>query len=245
MDPRSEVEPSPAMYYARRVSSDESALLAEARRVYGRYATEFVEGLKMCPWAARSRADGHTVEHYLLGEAPDEQAALAAIRAISDDPNVEVGLVIFPTARLDRPHFERWVAHLRELDKARCRPERPAMALAAFHPDAEPHTDTPYRLVPFIRRAPDPLIQCVRVSVLDALRRDEHGTNYVDPKGQDLMALFRSLQNRKAPLHERVAETNRDTLLEFGIARATALLDEILADRDRSYARLGVPPRRL
>ena len=32
-------------------------------------------------------------------------------------------------------------------------------------------------------------------------RKEEHGTNYIDPKGQDLMELFRSLQNKKPPLH--------------------------------------------
>lgn len=222
---------------------DEAALIAEARRVYGRYATEFVEDLRMCPWAARSRAEGHTEERYLLCEQPDDGAALEAIDAFAKDRRIEVGLVIFPRLSLGRPEFERWVARLRELDTARCRPERPEMALAAFHPDAEPNAETPYRLVPFIRRSPDPLIQCVRSSILDDLRKEEHGTNYVDPKGKDLLALFRSLQEKRPPLHERVAEMNRETLLGLGIERARALLDDILADRDRSYARFGVAAR--
>lgn len=237
------VEPPSVLRYARAVEPEEEALTAEARRVYGRYATEFVEGLRMCPWAARSRAEGHTVEHYLLCERPDEEATLAAIDAIARDRNIEVGLVVFPRLSLERPDFERWVARMRELDTARCRPARPEMALAAFHPDAEPHTETPYRLVPFIRRAPDPVIQCVRISILDELRKEEHGTNYVDPKGKDLMALWKQMQLKRPPLHERVAEVNRETLLDVGLDKAVALLDDILLDRDRSYARFGVPPR--
>lgn len=237
------VEPAAAVGYPARVTPDDEALIEEARRVYGRYAKEFVEELRMCPWAARSRAEHHTEERYLLGQEPDEEQALAAIDAFAKNPGIEVGLVIFPQLALDRPEFERWVARLRELDTARCRPARPEMALAAFHPDAEANTETPYRLVPFIRRSPDPLVQCVRTSILDDLRKEDRGTNYVDPKGADLLALFKTLQEKRPPLHERVAEMNRDTLLGLGIERARALLDDILRDRDRSYARFGVPAR--
>lgn len=216
--------------------------------MYGRYATEFIEAHRLCPWAERARAEGHTEERYLTFEAPDEaamEATLAAIDAMAKNPEVEVGLVIFPRLALARPDYERWVSRVRELDVARAKPGRAPFAMAAFHPDAEPHIDTAYRLVPFIRRAPDPLIQCIRVSILDAMRKEEHGTNYIDPKGQDLMALFKAMQNRKPPLHERVAETNLETLTALGLDRAGAQLDEILRDRDAAYAALGVPPRRV
>lgn len=220
--------------------------LEEARAVYRRYAVEFVEGLRMCPWAERSRADGHTREHYGFASGADEaeREALDALQDLGDDESIEVGLVIFPRLSLDRADFERLVASIRERDVARNRPARAPMALAAFHPDATPNAETAYRLVPFIRRSPDPLIQCVRVSILDDLRKGDRGTNYLDPTGQDLLALFRSLQEKKPPLHERVAEMNRETLLKHGLDRAEALLDAILADRDARYARFGVPPRR-
>jgi hypothetical protein len=224
--------------------SHDERLVAEARRVYGRYATEFIETLRLCPWAERARKEAHTEERYLTVDEPDDGATLEAIASLAADPAIEVGLVIFPKLMLGRAEFERWVGRIREQDVARARPARASFAMAAFHPDAEPHTETPYRLVPFIRRSPDPLIQCIRVSILDAMRKEEHGTNYVDPKGKDLMELFRSLQNKKPPLHERVAETNHETLEAHGIERARALLDDILADRDASYGALGVPARR-
>lgn len=222
---------------------DRAKLEDEARYVYERYTREFVEGLGMCPWAARARAEGHVVERYLLDPEADESAALDVIAAFGADPDVEVGLVIFPQVMLDRADFERFVARLRELDVARHRPSRAPLALAAFHPDAEANTETPYRLVPFIRRTPDPTIQCVRVDVLDALRKEERGTNYVDPKGKDLATLMKLLKDRRPPLHERVAEMNRETLLAHGLDAARRLLDDILADRDLRYERLGVPPR--
>lgn len=228
-------------------SDQDEAFIAEARAVYGRYAREFVESLRMCPWAERSRLDGHTAEHYLLDERLDDdamEATLDRLRAIGDDENVEVGLILFPRLAVDRVEFDRFVSQVRERDVARHRPTRAPMALAPFHPDATPNTETAYRLVPFIRRSPDPLIQCVRVSLLDELRKGDRGTNYLDPQGKDLLALFRSLQEKKPPLHERVAEMNLESLREFGIAEAEALLDEILADRDARYARFGVPPRR-
>ena len=221
-------------------------LIAEARAVYVRYAREFVEGWRMCPWAERSRAEGHTVEHYLLDDVADEQAlenALDRLHTIGEDPNIEVGLIIFPRLRVDRPEFDRFVASLRERDVTRYRPSRAPMALAAFHPVAVASTETPYRLVPFIRRSPDPLIQCVRVAILDGLRKGDRGTNYLDPQGKDLLALFRTLQEQKPPLHERVAEMSLVTMFERGVAEAVALLDDILAERDARYARFGVPPR--
>lgn len=227
-----------------RTPDEDARFKAEAARVYGRYATEFIEALRLCPWAERSRAEGHTEERYLTGSEPDDAATLEAIGALAATDSVEVGLVIFPELALERADFERWVSRIREADVARARPGRAPFAIAAFHPDAEPRTDTPYRLVPFIRRAPDPLIQCIRVSILDAMRKGEHGTNYVDPNGKDLMEVWKALQNRKPPLHERVAETNLETLTEFGVEHARAMLDEILDDRDRSYAPFGVPPRR-
>jgi len=223
----------------------EAELIENARAVYRRYATEFVEGMRMCPWAERARTDGHTVEHYLLADSIEGamEATLDRLKAIGDDENIEVGLIIFPTLVAERVDFDRFVASVRERDVARHRPERAPMALAPFHPDASPNPETPYRLVPFIRRSPDPLIQCVRVSLLDDLRKGDRGSSYLDPHGKDLLALFRELQTKKPPLHERVAEMNHETLLEHGVERAEALLDAILEDRNARYAKFGISPR--
>src|SRR4029077_16934252 len=46
----------------------------------------------------------------------------------------------------------------------------PTAGVADFHPDAPLDLATPARLVPFLRRAPDPLLQLVPLALLDAVR---------------------------------------------------------------------------
>ena len=89
------------------------------------------------------------------------------------------------------------------------------MACAAFHPEAEMDTSTAPKLLPYIRRSPDPTIQVVRRSVLEAVRRpSDMGTAFLDPDSIDLAALLQSggETKSKAPLHQRVAETLWQTL---------------------------------
>ena len=131
--------------------------------------------------------------------------------------------------------FERFVGALRDADQAR----GAAFAAAAFHPDAPADTSAPYRLVPFVRRSPDPTVQLIRRSALDAVRRPgDGGTGYVDPASiTDLEAFFRNPP--KPPLHERVAAANVETVTRVGVERLEAILREIRADRDASYAALG------
>jgi hypothetical protein len=40
----------------------------------------------------------------------------------------------------------------------------------------------------------------------------------------------------------RLAQANLETVLRVGVEPLAALLDDILRDRDQSYARLGLPP---
>ena len=47
--------------------SETSPLAREAIRVYGRYEVEVVEAFTLCPWAERSRRDGHTRQLELEG----------------------------------------------------------------------------------------------------------------------------------------------------------------------------------
>ncbi len=218
-------------------TDDEEALAAEAKRVHDRYVVELVEALKVCPWAERARLDGHTRQVVITGASPSIDDALAGAAELAGDPRVEVGFLLFPRFEVDRPSFERFVSTLRRADAERAGVSGPAMAMAAFHYEAAPDLAAPHRLIPFLRRSPDPTVQLVRRSVLEALRGPgDHGTAFVDPSTTDLLAFLHA--KKKPPLHERVAQVNAETVRELGIAHIESMLREIREDRDASYARL-------
>ena len=60
----------------------DEALAREARRIYLRYAEEFVERFDLCPWAAKARRDGHVEVRVVTapGPAAFEGPALAQHR---------------------------------------------------------------------------------------------------------------------------------------------------------------------
>lgn len=207
-------------------------LVREAVRIYRRYQVEVVEAFDLCPWAARARRDGRVAERVSLDVDPDVGATLAHLDTFAATPEVDVGLILFPRLRIDRPSFERFVATVRDADQTR---GRVTMALAAFHPDAAADLADPARLVPFLRRSPDPTIQCVRLAVLDRVRRAAtHGSGFVDPASLDVEAWLAAPD--APPLHERVARENHARIAREGAARLESVLAEIRADREAAYA---------
>lgn len=213
--------------------SETSPLAREAIRVYRRYEQEVVEAFTLCPWAERSRREGHTRQLVLSGPLDADQV-LRAIDALTADARVEVGFLLFPCCTLPRVEFERFVSSLRDRDQQR----GAAFAAAAFHPDAQADLSDAYRLVPFIRRSPDPTIQLIRRSALEAVRRpSDGGTGYIDPASiTDLVEFFKNPP--KPPLHERVAQANLDNVTRVGVAPLEEVLQDIRADRARAYAAL-------
>lgn len=214
----------------------------EALRVYRRYESEVVNALGLCPWAERARREGRVRDHVVdaRDQATALDAVLAAVESIGREPSVEIGLVLLPRLHLGRDAFERFVASVRTRDAARHPYGATTMALAAFHPDAKVDLDSPERLVPLLRRTPDPTIQAVRTSVLERLRRgDGHGTALVnlDQIAADSLALESLVEER--PLSARVAQANLASVHARGPAELIALLDDIRRDRDRAYAALG------
>ena len=183
--------------------STDDALRAEAVRVYRRYAVEIVEGLGFCPYAERSRLDGHTREIVLAAPIPDDAEVRSAIESVADDPSIEIGLVLFPRLSIGRTQHDRWVEHLR---KAHASFRKGAvLAIEGFHPEADADTSSPDRLTPFVRRTPDPTLQLTRLSVLERVRRGTpQGTAFFDPSAMDLARLLETKEAR--PLHERIAE---------------------------------------
>jgi len=219
----------------------ESALRNEALRVYRRYALEVVEGFTLCPWAAAARRDGHVVEAVILAEnQADPQQSLTLLESLSGQTETDIALFIYPDLELDRLGFESFVRTLRERDAARHEVGTIPFAMAAFHPDARPDPTEPERLIPFLRRTPDPTIQVVRCTALDRVRgSSQEGTSFFDLHSLGTLPLP---QKEPISLRQRIAQANLDTALEVGVDTLEALFQDIRRDRDESYARIRLGP---
>jgi hypothetical protein len=95
--------------------------------------------------------------------------------------------------------------------------------------------DEPERLIPFLRRTPDPCIQLVRMTTLKRVRSGTpEGTQFVD-----IASFEAGLSTDAAPsLRERIARANHDTLKRMGVEEFSARIGDILHDRDMAYASL-------
>ena len=97
---------------------------------------------------------------------------------------------------------------------------------------------TPARLVPFLRRSPDPLLQLVPFAVLDAVRAPQ----LVADRAQQAQILVGGGEPPKPAVADRIAAANHARVAP-SLPELTARLDAIAADRDTSYARVGVSTR--
>lgn len=220
---------------------DAALLEAEALRVYDRYAREVVEALGLCPWAEAARRQDRVRRRVVLGREPNVARTLEHLDAVEADPDAEIGLLLFPELALGRVEFQRFAASVRQADAERKPRGGTVLAIADFHPDARADLGTPERLVPFIRRSPDPTLQLVRRAALADVRLTEgSGTSFVDPGA--LGAALAAITPRPEPLAARVARSNLRTIEAHGLTEVCALLEAIHADRHASYARLGLPP---
>lgn len=224
---------------------DRDALRAEALRIHLRYSVEVIEALGFCPWAHAARVAGRVRTIVVFGNPNDTPETfhgqiLREIEAIEDDQSIEVGLLVFPELILSRLAFQHLAARVRaDYAAARARSQQ-SFALADFHPDAEPDLAAPERLVPFIRKSPDPTFQLIRHAALDATRLGSTGSRFVDTSMLSALEIGAKLEHIE-PLHARLARANLQAVQQLGVAQVQALLAEISRDRDESYTRLGVP----
>jgi hypothetical protein len=213
----------------------------EAVRIYRRYQTEIVEALKLCPWAEPARLGGRVRESVVLEGGSPEQAALEAISALAADERVEIGLLLFPRVTLPFLEFERFVAGVVRAEAARHELGAAPFAMAAFHPGAPADDRSPERLIPFLRRSPDPTIQLVRMASLERVREgSQQGTAFMDAAA---LATFDFSAPEQVPLREKIARANLRTATRLGLADLEQRFAAIFADRDASYARFGVEQR--
>jgi hypothetical protein len=212
----------------------------EVVRIYERYAREVVERFDFCPWAARARRDGAARPLVLFQpDLADLSASLAAIDELDRARSLSVGFLIYPCVTAARLDFEHFVRKLRQADRERCDPGQIPFAMAAFHPHAAPDLSDPDRLVPFVRRSPDPTIQLVRREALESVRGDaSSGTALVEVW---MLSPAGLAAPQKEGVRERIAQNNLETVLEHGAPTIEAVLADIAADRAASYARLGLP----
>lgn len=204
-------------------------------RINLRYLVEVVERFGLCPWARGARESGAVERRVLAGLSVD--ATLAAFDEVAALPGALIGLLVFPEAAAatvrDAEAFDRFCESVRQA-LARRAGGRPAMAMAAFHPRAVYSLKTPAQLVPLLRRSPDPTIQLVRFSSLDQLKNGS-GKFLFDGSA----AAFAELERRKTevPISDRIAADNLATVNHVGPEALQAILDDIMADRARSYPR--------
>lgn len=213
----------------------------EVLRVNGRYLSEVVERFRLCPWAERARRDGSVKTSIFQQNSPEIfEPSCSALSALDSASEIEVGLLLYPYLDLSRLDFEHFVRRLRTLEADRHEVGAELFAMAAFHPDAEPHLDDPERLIPYLRRSPYPTIQVVRLSTLERVRGGDEGTAYWDIQ---LLGSPGIHDPSPIPLRERIARANLKTVLEAGVPAFEAAFNDILADRDRTSARLGLAKR--
>jgi|SRR5580693_5112930 hypothetical protein len=210
----------------------------EALRVHRRYQQEVVEALGLCPWAEKARLEGKVRERVLAQtEDADVGASIAAIGELGEDLGAEVVFLIYPRLRLGRSGFDDFASRVRATDTMRHALGSVPFVFAVFHPDAEPDTGDAERLIPFLRRTPDPTLQLVRSSALDAVRSvASQGTQFVS-----IAALEASLSGAAPlpPLRERIARANLTTANRLGVDEVRRRLDDIRRDRDHAYRELA------
>jgi hypothetical protein len=212
----------------------------EVQRVHLRYHVEVVEALGLCPWAKDARVGGRVRVAVSFMTEPDVAATWSLIGSLMAEQPTQIGIVVFPALPQARLVFAHFVAAVRGREAEIAPRAADRIALADFHPDAKPDDSAAERLVPFLRRAPDPMIQIVRQSALESVRLSEdHGTSFVDPSQYNLATLM-ELPSAPPSLAERVARNNARIVQRMGIARVEALLTDILRDRNASYAALGL-----
>lgn len=179
----------------------------------------------------------------VLGVEPNHRALLPIIDELDADPQVEVALLLLPRLDLGARAFDSFVGRLREEDATRRPLGTIPFMFAAFHPEAAVDVTDAERLIPYLRRTPDPTIQLVRSSSIDAVRRGTpQGTQLVD-----IALMERPFERAPMDLRERIARANLATVQRMGVDELTRKLDDIHRDREVTYRRLSVggsAPRR-
>ena len=203
-----------------------TAKVAEVRRLLDRYLLEVVEAFGLCPWAKSARTGGELAVDVLWGQ-PSLLDWTESAKALLARAGTRVAMVI-------APELAAAPRELRDIRNA-VSGTLDGFGIADFHPDAGIDLATPARLVPALRRSPDPLLQLVPLSLLDSLR----GTQTVLDREDIMKIIAGTMPPPRADVGDMIADDNH--------ARVTANTDAFVAtieaiaeDRRQSYPRAGI-----
>jgi len=207
--------------------------------VYERYAVEVVERFGFCPWARTARESGGVTLRVVFSVNQDDfEESLALMQALhAAQPATDIALFIYPLLDLDRLRFEDFVRRLRTLAEADDR-KLDEYAMAAFHPMAGADLGHADRLVPYVRRSPDPTLQLVKNSALSSIKGLTQGTAFVDVEALSALGLRALSEPAPKAVRERIAEQNLTTVREVGTPVIDAVLSDIFGQREAAHAGL-------
>jgi len=216
-----------------------AAVACEAVRLYERYAVEVVEEFDLCPWAARARRDGAVRPVVLDQSSPEDLVpSLVAIDTLARLEEVTIGILLYPRLSTTRLDFEHFLRRLRRADSERHPIGEIPFAMAAFHPQADADTEDADRLVPFIRRTPDPTLQLVRRTALQAVQANPGAGTAL--AGLWMVSPAHARAEPERSVRERIALRNLETVRRVGPETLEAVFQDIAQDRASSYGRLRV-----
>lgn len=189
----------------------------QALRLCARYLDEVVLAFGLCPWAEPALRAGRVGRAVCLLPRPRPEDCLPHLDAFAAAraPGTDIGLLLFPRAQLSWAAFDAFAERVR-----RARPDSPFL-VAAFHPDGADRADNPHQAVSFLRRTPDPMLQFVRAELISRVKAAQPDV---------------SVQVAK---HNFQAMTAPGPSGETGAALLQAVVRELRADRDATYARLN------
>jgi len=215
----------------------------EVRRINLRFNREVIEGLVVCPYARVARETGSSTVVVRGESVPTFEALFEVADALATDPAIEVAQVVFPRVTLGAAEFLAFGSDFGPANAARTPKKRPTFVHAAFHPGLSYGTDTPPRMVPFFRRSPDPMIQLVRLAVLDAIHATKpRGTQFFDGDVASLRELMK--QKRPESVTDRITRENHERAMAGAHEKIGEILADIAADRARSYEAAEAEDRR-
>ncbi len=202
-----------------------AAKSVEARRILDRYLVEVVEKYDLCPWARGARLAGEIAIELVWGAPSLEEWVSAAKHALAQ-PKARVAMVVAPELVIEP--FELHDVRNRVIEAIA------TAGIAEFHPDAALDLATPARLVPFLRRSPDPLLQLVPLALLESVRTSSIAVD----RAQQAQILGGFMAPRD-DVAARIAASNHVTVTAQR-TEIVAALDAIAEDRRTSYARVGI-----
>jgi len=203
--------------------------LAEVYRLLDRYLVEVVETYDLCPWARGARLNSELAVDVVWG-TPTIDAWSSSAAALLARPGTRVAMVV-------APELVATPAELRVV-RDRVAARISSAGVAHFHPDAPLDAATPARLVPYLRRSPDPLLQLVPLSLLESVRARSPAID----RAHQVQLLGGVSAPPRGDVADRLAAVNHARVTADAAAIA-ACLEDIAADRARSYARVGIAIR--